>query len=58
MQKTGGPILTICVSYDVFLRKELPFGDHNNCACVKIYGGINFFNRDEFLDMSTRSLTR
>jgi len=25
VQNTGEPILTICVSYDVFLRKELPF---------------------------------
>jgi len=24
--KTGGPILTIYTSYDVFLRKEFPFG--------------------------------
>ena len=26
MQKTGGPILTICTSYDVLLRKEFNFG--------------------------------
>jgi len=25
VQKTGGPILTIYTSYDVFLRKKLPF---------------------------------
>ena len=24
--KSGGPMLTIYTSYDVFLRKELPFG--------------------------------
>jgi len=24
--KTGAPILMVCMSYDVFLSRELPFG--------------------------------
>ena len=31
MQKTGGRILTIYRSFDVFLRKELPFGGRDDC---------------------------
>jgi len=27
--------------YDVCLHKELPFGDHDDCTCVKIFSGIN-----------------
>jgi len=37
VQKTGGRILTICMSYDVFLHMELPlgpFGDRDHCICV------------------------
>jgi len=37
VQNTVGPILTICASYDVFLRKELHFGGH-----VTIFSGINY----------------
>jgi len=44
--KTGGLILTNHASYDVFLRKELAFVDRNDCTCVKIFSGVNFFNRD------------
>ena len=40
--KTGGLILPIYTSYDVFLRKELPFGGCVDCTCVKIFSGINF----------------
>jgi len=36
VQKTGGPISTIYISYDVFLRKELPFWGCDDCTCVKI----------------------
>ena len=35
--EADGPILTICMSYDVFLRMELPlgpFGDRDHCICV------------------------
>jgi len=30
--RTGGPILTIYMSYDVFLRKEVPFGGPDEVA--------------------------
>ena len=30
--RTGGPILTIYTSYDVFLRKEVPFGGLDETA--------------------------
>ena len=36
----GGPILTIYTSYDVFLRKELPYAGRNDCICVKIFSGV------------------
>ena len=45
-KKTDGPILMIYTSYDVFLSKELPFGGRIDCTCVKIFSGVNFFNRD------------
>jgi len=35
--KMGGTILTVCMSYDAFLRKELPFGGRDVCICLKIY---------------------
>jgi len=57
VQNTGEPILTICMSYDVFLRKELPFGGSNDCTqsiFVKILSGVNFLNRDIFLNALTR----
>ena len=38
--KTGGPILTICTSYHVFLRKKLPFGGPDDCICVKNFSGV------------------
>ena len=38
--KRDGPILTTCMSYEVFLRKELPFGGRDR-ICVKIFGGAN-----------------
>jgi len=41
VQKVGEPILTIYASYDVFLRKELPFGACINCTCIKVFTGIN-----------------
>ena len=48
MQKRGGPILAIYTSYDVFLRKELPFvsRDVHDCTCINKFSGVNFFNRD------------
>ena len=42
MQKTDELILVIYTSYDVFLRKELPFGGCDDCTCIKIFSGINF----------------
>jgi len=42
----GGPILTIYTSYDVFLHKEVPFLGRDDRVCIKIFSGINFFNRD------------
>ena len=42
MQKTGGLVIMICTSYDMFLCKELPFGDRSDCTCVKIFSGMNF----------------
>jgi len=36
----------IYTSYDVFLSKELPFGGRIDCTCIKIFSGVNFFNRD------------
>jgi len=44
MQKTGGTLLTIYTSYDVFLRKELRFGRRGDCTCAKIISGVNFLN--------------
>ena len=35
MQKTGRPIAVIYTSYDVLLRKEFPFGGHDDCIQVK-----------------------
>jgi len=40
--KTSGPILTIYTSYDVFLRKQSPFGGHDICTCVKVFSGVSF----------------
>ena len=28
-----------------------PFGGCNDCACVKIFSGIKFFNSDRFLNL-------
>jgi len=50
----GGPIFMIYVSYDVSLRKELPFGGHTDYICIKIFfSGVNFFIHDEFLNALT-----
>jgi len=46
--KTGGPILTTYASYD--MRKEMPFGGHDDCICVKMFSGVNFINRNYFLN--------
>ena len=43
MQKTSGLILTICTSYDVFLRKELPFGVTMIASALEFFSGVNFF---------------
>jgi len=40
----GGPVLMIYMSRDVFLRKELTFGGHDNGTWAKIFSGINFLN--------------
>jgi len=32
----GRATFLIFTSYDVFLRKELPFGGRGDCTCVKI----------------------
>jgi len=45
VQKMDGPILTICMSYDVFLHKQVPFGNRNDCTCVKRFTGNNFYLR-------------
>jgi len=37
----GGLVLMIYALYDVFSRKELAFGGHNDCTCLKIFSGIN-----------------
>ena len=42
MQTTGGLDLTIYTSYDVFLRKQLPFGSRDDCTCVEIVNGVIF----------------
>jgi len=42
VQKAGGPILAIYTLYDVSLCKELPFGGHDDCTCIKIFSSINF----------------
>ena len=42
--KTGGPILTVCTFYDVFLRKKLPFGGPDDCISVKNVSGVIFFH--------------
>jgi len=44
--KTGGLIVAIYASYDVFLCVALPFWGHDDCTCFKIFSGINVFNRD------------
>jgi len=31
----GGPMLTICLSYDVLLRRELAFVGRDDCTCAK-----------------------
>jgi len=33
-EKTGGPILTICVLYDVFAQ-GVAFSNHDDCTCIK-----------------------
>jgi len=42
VQTIGEPILTIYMSYVVFLHKELPFGGRGDCTCIKIFSGNNF----------------
>jgi len=42
VQLMGGPILTIYTSFDVLLRKELPFGSRYDCSCVKMFSGLYF----------------
>jgi len=42
----GGLTLMTYTLYDMFLCKELLFGACNDCTCVKIFSGIEFFNRD------------
>ena len=42
MQKTGGLILTIYMSHDVFLHKELPFRGHDDCNCVELFRALNY----------------
>jgi len=44
--KTGAPILTIYMSYAMFVHKELPFRNCDDCAHVKNFSGVNVFNRD------------
>jgi len=35
-------ILTIYMSYDVLLCKELPFGGCNHCTCFTNFRGVTF----------------
>jgi len=54
VKKTGGPILTICTSRDVILRKELPAGARDDCTYVirqtiYIYSSILFLLSSSFL---------
>jgi len=37
--RTSGPILTIYTSYDVFRRKDVPFGGYVDIALLK---GVSF----------------
>jgi len=49
VQEISEPILTIGprhASYDMFLRRNLPFGGRDDCTCVNIFSGVDFFNRD------------
>jgi len=43
--KTGGPILTIYTSYDVF-PQGVAFGGRDDCTCINIFSGINSFNHN------------
>jgi len=44
----------IYTPHNMFLCTELPFGGRNDCICIKIFSGINFLNRDLFLNVLTR----
>jgi len=46
VQKTGGPNLTVCASYDVFLRMKLLFGGRDDFTWVKIFTDVIFLNRN------------
>jgi len=53
VRKTGWTgFLMICTSYDMFLRKDLPFGGRDDCTSIKIFSGVNFFK------IAVNSLTR
>ena len=47
-EKEDGPVLRICTSYDVFLRKKLPFVGRSDCTCVN-FSGVNFLIAINFL---------
>ena len=40
--KTGGPILKIYTSYDVFFCSRSCFWGRDGCVCVKIFSGVKF----------------
>jgi len=42
VQKTGGPILTVFTSYDVFLRKKLLFGVAMIASVLKVLVALTF----------------
>jgi len=41
--KTGGPILIICMSYDLFLHKDLLFGVAVLALALKFLVALSFF---------------
>ena len=45
MSYMHGDVDAPCTSYDVFLRKALPFGGRDYCTYVKISSGVFFYSR-------------
>jgi len=45
--KTGGPMLMIYRSYDVFMHKDLLFGVAMLALALKFLVALSFFNRND-----------